>query len=498
MSAWGAGGSARSCDALLKRVDENDPRLVDLVILPMKVFGGDEVNRLASSISSGRNTNLRSISASGHAVPPAALSALGAAIAAASDGGDGSGGIRSLAIGNRDMGDEGVAALCSSLKKSRGGKLQTIELGFKNISPTGMEIIGACFGKSHALRHLNFSRNEGIGSQGLALFCDAGEQLVLGDEANIESQPFPKLEYLDLSECNIGPQGVEALSSCLMENPDGNNECRSKLELMLASNPLEKNGCASLSKLIRSPVNGSSYLISLSLAGCSIGDDGIEALVLSSTGCGDGLRMLDLSRNGITSIGAQKLSEALSADAQKDGKQSFSDLGELRLAGNSLESDGVRYICMSLQQRAGMQDELKAGGNAALNVLDLSETHSGPDGAAAALRCGALSSLTLFNNDLGTDGFYAIATWLRGGHPSIETLDLGGNRAGEEAVAMLLREIMAPSTDETQSALRTLVLGGNSFGNIVAAALEELQIARPDLDVAHDRPTEDNSNPTPV
>eukprot|EP00566_Odontella_aurita_P020218 CAMPEP_0113565870 /NCGR_PEP_ID=MMETSP0015_2-20120614/22413_1 /TAXON_ID=2838 /ORGANISM="Odontella" /LENGTH=290 /DNA_ID=CAMNT_0000468107 /DNA_START=244 /DNA_END=1113 /DNA_ORIENTATION=+ /assembly_acc=CAM_ASM_000160 len=290
MSAWGAGGSARSCDALLKRVDENDPRLVDLVILPMKVFGGDEdwlvdlvilpmkvfggdeVNRLASSISSGRNTNLRSISASGHAVPPAALSALGAAIAAASDGGDGSG--------------EGVAALCSSLKKSRGGKLQTIELGFKNISPTGMEIIGACFGKSHALRHLNFSRNEGIGSQGLALFCDAGEQLVLGDEANIESQPFPKLEYLDLSECNIGPQGVEALSSCLMENPDGKNECRSKLELMLASNPLEKNGCASLSKLIRSPVNGSSYLISLSLAGCSIGDDGIEALVLSSTGCG--------------------------------------------------------------------------------------------------------------------------------------------------------------------------------------------------------------------
>jgi len=39
-----------SCDALLKRVEENDPALTGLVILPMKVFGPIDVDRLSSAI----------------------------------------------------------------------------------------------------------------------------------------------------------------------------------------------------------------------------------------------------------------------------------------------------------------------------------------------------------------------------------------------------------------------------------------------------------------
>lgn len=46
----GGGGSIRSCDALLKRVEENDPALTELVILPMKVFGPLDVDRLSSAI----------------------------------------------------------------------------------------------------------------------------------------------------------------------------------------------------------------------------------------------------------------------------------------------------------------------------------------------------------------------------------------------------------------------------------------------------------------
>lgn len=47
----GKGGSARSCDALLKRVENNDPNLKELVILPIKSFGKVEASRLAK----GRN-----------------------------------------------------------------------------------------------------------------------------------------------------------------------------------------------------------------------------------------------------------------------------------------------------------------------------------------------------------------------------------------------------------------------------------------------------------
>ena len=46
----GAGGSLKSCNALLQRVEDNDPRLTELVILPMKTFGVADVERLSNAI----------------------------------------------------------------------------------------------------------------------------------------------------------------------------------------------------------------------------------------------------------------------------------------------------------------------------------------------------------------------------------------------------------------------------------------------------------------
>lgn len=46
----GKGGALSSCDALLKRVEANDPRLVELVILPMKTFGCADLDRLSDAI----------------------------------------------------------------------------------------------------------------------------------------------------------------------------------------------------------------------------------------------------------------------------------------------------------------------------------------------------------------------------------------------------------------------------------------------------------------
>lgn len=46
----GKGGAATSCDALLTRVDRNDPTLQELVILSNKTFGAAQVERLASAL----------------------------------------------------------------------------------------------------------------------------------------------------------------------------------------------------------------------------------------------------------------------------------------------------------------------------------------------------------------------------------------------------------------------------------------------------------------
>eukprot|EP00525_Craspedostauros_australis_P011938 CAMPEP_0198125394 /NCGR_PEP_ID=MMETSP1442-20131203/42478_1 /TAXON_ID= /ORGANISM="Craspedostauros australis, Strain CCMP3328" /LENGTH=52 /DNA_ID=CAMNT_0043784985 /DNA_START=41 /DNA_END=196 /DNA_ORIENTATION=+ len=50
MSAWGKGGTARSCDALLRKVEQDDPRLQELVILSSKTFSAADVERLCKVI----------------------------------------------------------------------------------------------------------------------------------------------------------------------------------------------------------------------------------------------------------------------------------------------------------------------------------------------------------------------------------------------------------------------------------------------------------------
>ena len=47
--AWGS-GAFNSCNALLERVEKNDPKLIELVILPMKVFGAKDLDRLSHAI----------------------------------------------------------------------------------------------------------------------------------------------------------------------------------------------------------------------------------------------------------------------------------------------------------------------------------------------------------------------------------------------------------------------------------------------------------------
>jgi hypothetical protein len=121
-------GSFNSCDALLKRVEENDPTLIELVILSMKTFGAKEVERLAAALASGQNTHLQTISASGHAIPPESLRIFGAAIAS------GKSNLKNLAIGDSKMGDDGVCALCQGLASTtENQQLESIDLSYKGM-----------------------------------------------------------------------------------------------------------------------------------------------------------------------------------------------------------------------------------------------------------------------------------------------------------------------------------------------------------------------------
>ena len=112
MSAWGKNSSARSCDALLKRVENNDPTLKELVILPQKIFGSKDLKRLAKA----SNTHLVSVQASGHSIDDtSALEMLGAALMVPNES---SSQLEELSIGDSNMGDDGIAALCHGMETS--------------------------------------------------------------------------------------------------------------------------------------------------------------------------------------------------------------------------------------------------------------------------------------------------------------------------------------------------------------------------------------------
>ena len=100
-------------------------------------------HQMSPRTASGVNTNLKSISASGHHLPSKSLKQFGHALSTQAvvvaktttnnNNDDDAYGITSLAIGSKDMGDEGIIALCEGLQESNGGLLQDVDFGWKNL-----------------------------------------------------------------------------------------------------------------------------------------------------------------------------------------------------------------------------------------------------------------------------------------------------------------------------------------------------------------------------
>jgi Ran GTPase-activating protein (RanGAP) involved in mRNA processing and transport len=329
-----------------------------------------------------------------------------------------------------------------------------------------MTYIARTFGQSQNLKCLHLYRNS-IGDEGLVNF--KGEVMRMG-----RLDCFPPLELLDLSECNIGALGVESLSSCLMNEMyvhDG------AMELILNNNPnIRAEGCRSLKRLI-STEKCSSVIRKLSIRKCNIGDEGIIHLGRAfEIGRCNRLCSLDLVDNKIGSSGMEQFASTL-----MNHKLHIEDLNHLNLAENNLGSEGVLSLVRSLKS------EENENGNHSIRTLDLSQTNCGPDSAVGLLKCSSLKSLRLFNNNL-REGLENLVDYLHGGHSTLMHLDLAGNRASGATISSLLKAVLFKN-DPDNSVLDTLELGGNEINEDALAIIQELEVARPGLDIARDRPS---------
>jgi len=122
----------RLYDVCCAAFDMHQPNILIITLLS---------NNHCPRTASGVNTNLKSISASGHHLPSKSLKQFGhalstqaaAAVVKKTDDDNKMYGITSLAIGSKDMGDEGIIALCEGLQESNGGLLQDVDFGWKNL-----------------------------------------------------------------------------------------------------------------------------------------------------------------------------------------------------------------------------------------------------------------------------------------------------------------------------------------------------------------------------
>ena len=212
----------------------------------------------------------------------------------------------------------------------------------------------------------------------------------------------------------------------------------------------------------------------LHISSCNIGDPGLQSL--EQLEYAPSIQTLDLSNNNLTVAGIHALTAS----------PCFSNLRRLNLAGNSFiekNANSSKTAC------AWLAACIQNGPLDSLRDLDVSQTFCGIEGAKALLGCrSSLKVLTLFGNRLGSDGFVALSKDLEGGHPRLESLDLGGNEATEAGVVALLQPLTRPQQNEQTNTLRLLVVGGNQGGPTVEIVVGEIKRLHPEIDVARDKP----------
>lgn len=460
MCAWGA-SSSKSCDDLIARIERNDPELTDLIILPTKSFGDDELNRLSIVLETAAETLYwRSFAASGHVVSTLALARIGAAIAAASASGYCQ--LQAVSIGHFATGDEGIQAFASGLlsgEKPSQCSLTSLDLSLKGMGIAGLHALAQLSEVCPNIQVLNVSRNTlqlGMANHGCVGFV-------------LPPVLFRHVSHLDLSACDLDTSFARLLFPLF-------SSCAAIRTLRLENNPLCDGGLEAALQVAN--------LDGLFVSNCRLTDTAMDHLASSVSQLAE-CHNLDFSGNGLTAAGATVLGDLLRQVATPESQPRL-QLRDINVSGNCIDAEGVQAVVNGAMALWG-------GGGGGLRSMDFSETVCGTAGAVAAVRSSGmmgLVSLRLYNNKLGSTGFLALAETLPLSllkNSSLEMLDLAGNGADQAAVAALLRALLESLRNDSSLSLKCLIVGGNQGGEDVEDVIRQIHDLRPNLDIARDK-----------
>ncbi|KJE94238.1 TKL/IRAK protein kinase [Capsaspora owczarzaki ATCC 30864] len=243
------------------------------------------------------------------------------------------------------------------------------------------------------------------------------------------------LQYLELSDNQIGDAGAQAIGSALRNKS-------TLIALSLNENKISDIGAFAVAEGLQA----STALTQLGMSVNQIGDAGARAIgsVLRNKA---NLARLYLSQNKIGDAGARAIAEGL---------QTSTALTDLRMFENQIGDDGAQAIGAALRTKAN------------LSLLYLSQNKIGDAGARAIAEglktLTVLTDFRMFENQIGDAGAQAIGAALRN-KTNLSSLYLSENKIGDIGACAIAEGVQAAS------ALTELGMSTNQIGDAGAQAI---------------------------
>lgn len=419
-------GTRRGIDDLLARLRDDDPTLSSLCLMRQRRLEIDDAKNLCAALAG--NTKVQELDISSHDVTPDMVRSFVDMLQLNTT-------LRSLALGNRSFGDDGVTALCPGIAAN--GSLVTLHLESRGITAVGCKELGQALAASQTIEELFISDNN-IGDGGFsylapscsrirvlaAAACSLSDSQISGDAlGRLFSIKPPVLESLDLSRNEIGPNSVDYYSNYLC-------------------------------KL------GSLRVINMS--GCPLGPAGT---MVFSAALPPSLTHLDLSETGAGSEGVIALARAIADGA-------LPRLKRLTLCSCEADDNALSILLASLGASPCQPGTVE---------LDIGCNDAGMQAIEKIPSCLPLRALNLHRCGLGSDEISLLALLLKKVE-YLQELDLSANALESEDIIQLLDAL---SNVQAASKLKLLVIAVNpgSKDDAVASALISLQEKRHLLNV---------------
>lgn len=422
LMAW---GTKSGVDDLLQKLS-NPKTNRCLYVMSTRSINDQEMAKLAAAIAS--NTSLEELYLSGHRLGPLGLQAFVNCLAKNST-------LKHLSLGSNEFGDKAVQALCTGLIRNAQSGLQCWDLELKSLSKDGAAAVAELLMTNQSLTSVSLSRNS-IGDQGV-------KELVKGLRKNTQTG----IKELRLTEVGISGLGLDHLAT-LVES----KSCS------LSTLQLSFNAFENATSLFFDALAKNNSLTKLLFMKCKLSDAHVKALA-SALKQNTTLIELDLSDNELTQSACASLAHCL-----KDNKR----LQILRLNNNKCQDEGAVLLA-----------DVLAAHNCTLTYLDMGNNGLTCVGMKPLLKARSLIQLHLFNNKLG-EGLHKLLPALLA-NSTLKTFGIGANQL-HEALSVIMFNAL-----HSHPSLKTLEMGGNTLGKEGHEALEKLKEANRSLDVAVDK-----------